>query len=92
MAAVAGGGAEVVEAAKLEDSSMDLSAAQADAVHKVKATVAALEATIEGLRAIGSVRGVQCIEAELAKERMRERQLVKESSRSRGSFLAVARG
>ena len=91
MAAVAGEGAEVAEAAKMEDSSMDLSAGQADAVHNVKATVAALEATIEGLRAIGSVRGVLCIEAELAKERRRERELVKESPAVADAFLLLRR-
>ena len=46
-----------------------LSESQADAVHQVQATIASLEVTIESLRAIGPLRGVACIEAELQKER-----------------------
>ncbi len=93
-AAVAGEGAEGAESAELEDSRMEsapLSAGEADAVHQVKATIAALEATLEGLRAIGSVRGVQCIEAELAKERRKARQLVKDSPAVADAFLRLRR-
>ena len=56
-----------------------LSAEQADAVHQVKAKIATLEATIESLRATGSVRGVQFIEGKLKKGRRKKRQRVKES-------------
>ena len=51
-----GEGAEGAQSAELEDSCMEsdpLSAGEADAVHQVKATMAALSSTLEGLRAIG---------------------------------------
>ena len=54
-----------------------LSAEQADAIHKAKLTMSALEGTLEGLRAIGSVRCVHSIELELAKERRKVRELIK---------------
>jgi hypothetical protein len=56
-----------------------LSASQADRVHQVKATMAALQATIEGLKAVGAVRSVQCVELALQKEKRKERALVRES-------------
>jgi hypothetical protein len=62
LAAVAGEGVEGAESAELEGSPLAsdlLSAGDADAVHKVRSTIAVLQATIEGLRAVGSVRGVQ---------------------------------
>ena len=92
--AVAGEGAEGAQSAELEDSRMEsapLSAGQADAVHRVKATMAALEATLEGLRAIGSVRSVQCIQQELAKERRKARLLVKDSPAVADAFLRLRR-
>ena len=87
-------GVEGAENAELESEGMEivpLSASQADTVHQVKATIASLEATIESLRAIGSVRGVQCIEAELRKERRKERQLVTESPAVADAFLRLRR-
>jgi len=68
-----------------------LSASQADAVHQAKATLASLEATLESLRAIGSVRGVQCIEAEIQKERRKERILVKQSPAVAEAFSRLRR-
>ena len=94
LAAVAGEGVEGAEIAELEGSRMEsapLSAGQADAVHNVKATMGALEATLEGLRASGSVRGVQFIESELAKQRRKVRQLVKESPAVADAFLRLRR-
>ena len=64
-----------------------LSASQADEVQRVEMTIAGLESTIESLRAIGSVSGVQSIELELKKERRRKRQLVKESPAVAEAFL-----
>ena len=93
-AAVAGEGAQAVGCVELKDSCVEsapLSAGEADAVHHVKATIAGLEATIEGLRDIGSVRGVQCIEAELAKERRKARQLVKDSPAVADAFSRLRR-
>ena len=87
-------GVEGAENAELESEGMEivpLSASQADTVHQVKATIASLEATIESLRAIGSVRGVQCIETELRKERRKERQLVTESPAVADAFLRLRR-
>ena len=92
-AAVAGDG-ENTSVDELESTSMEivpLSASQADAVHQVKATIAALESTIESLRAIGSVRSVQCIEMELKKERRKERQLTTESPAVAEGFLRLRR-
>jgi hypothetical protein len=94
VAEVAGESAEGVESAKPEDSRVDsatLSPAQADAVHQAKATIAALEAHLEGLRAIGSVKAVQCIEAELTKERRKVRAFVKESPAVADAFLRLRR-
>ena len=79
--AVAGGCDDGAQGAGPEDSHMEgatLSAAQATKVHQVQATMAALESTLEGLRAIGSVRGVHCIEQELTKERRKVRLLVRD--------------
>ena len=64
-----------------------LSASQAEQVHQVKVTIAALQATLEQLRAVGALRGIQCIEAELRKEKRRERELVKESPAVADAFL-----
>ena len=98
-AAVAADGEKTFGVAGAEKTELDskgmeivpLSAPQADAVHQVKSTIAALEATIESLRDIGSVRGVQSIEAELKKERRKERQLVKESPAVADAFLRLRR-
>ena len=74
--AAAAGDGDVASAGDLESTSVEI---QADTVHQVQATIASLEATIESIRGIGSVRAVQCREAELKKERRRERQLVTQS-------------
>lgn len=66
-----------------------LSASQADAVHHAQATMASLEIAIEGLRAIGNLRGVQAIESELSKERRRQRELVKESPAVADAFVRL---
>jgi hypothetical protein len=68
-----------------------LSAEQADAVQKSQITMAALEETIDGLKAIGSVRAVQCIEQELQKERRKQRTLLKESPAVADAFLRLRR-
>ena len=57
----------------------------------MKTTIASLEATIESLRAAGVVRGVQCIELEIRKERRKERQLVRESPAVADAFLRLRR-
>ena len=67
------------------------SAAAAEEIHKLKGTMATLEATIAGLRAIGSVRGVQCIELELAKARRQARQLAKEQPAVADAFFRLRR-
>jgi hypothetical protein len=94
LAAVAdegGEGVEILEIAGSRTESAPLSSGEADAVHTVKATMAALEATLEGLRAIGSVRGVQCIELELSKEKRKARQLITESPAVADAFLNLRR-
>ena len=58
-------------------------------LHAVKATIAALEGTIDALRSIGSVRSVQCIEVELAKERRKARRLVEENPAVADAFLQL---
>jgi hypothetical protein len=93
-AAVAGEGAEGAGSSGLEDSRMEsapLSVSEADRFLQVKATIAALEGTIGGLRAIGSVRGVQAIESELAKERRKVRQLVTASPAVADAFWRLRR-
>jgi hypothetical protein len=93
-AAVAGEGAEGAGSSGLEDSRMEsapLSVSEADRFLQVKATIAALEGTIGGLRAIGSVRGVQAIESELAKERRKARQLVTASPAVADAFWRLRR-
>jgi hypothetical protein len=92
LAAVAAGGgkgAESAESSRVEPA--PLSTSQADAVHAARATAAALQSTIESLRAIGHVRGVQVLEVELAKERRRVRALVKESPAVADAFLQLRR-
>ena len=68
-----------------------LSAGDADAVHKVKSTIAALQGSLEGLRAIGCVRGVQVLESMLAKEQREVRELVNESPAVADAFLRLRR-
>ena len=68
-----------------------LSAEQADKVHQVKTTIAALTTTLESLKAIGSVRPAQVVEEELKKERRRERALVKDSPAVAEAFLRLRR-
>ena len=94
LAAVAGEGAADAGSAEAEGSHVELetlSAEQADQTHRTEATITSLIATIEGLRAIGSVRGVQCIEVELAKKRRKLQTLVQESPVVADSFLRLRR-
>ncbi len=84
-------GAEIVDLEGSRMGSAPLSAGEADAVHKAKATMAALEASIENLRSIGAVRSVQCIEIELAKEKRKARELVKASPAVAEAFLRLRR-
>ena len=99
-AAVAGDGEKTFGVAGAEKIELDskgmeivpLSAPQADAVHQVKSTIAALEATIEALREIGSVRGVQSIEAELKKGEEERATACQRVARSRGCLLAAPQG
>ncbi len=53
--------------------------------------MAALREHIDGLRAIGHVRGVQCIEAELSKEKRKERALIKDSPAVADAFSRIRR-
>ena len=96
-AAVAGGGAEVASSPEPGDFCLDLSPGAADALAKrVKLLVLNLEATLQRLRANGSkdetmrIRA-QCVEDELAKERMRVRQLVRESPAIVDAFSRLRR-
>ena len=59
----------------------------ASAAHQSQITIAALEANLNSLRAVGSLRAAQCIEFELQKEMRNRRQLVKESPAVGGTFL-----
>ena len=68
-----------------------LSASQADSVHQVEITIAALQATINSLKAIGSVRSAQCVEQELQKERRKQRALCAESPAVADAFLRFRR-
>ena len=93
-AAVAGEGAQGAGSDALEVSRMKsapLSVGDAEAVHHANATMAALQSAIDSLRAIGQVRGVQCIEAEMTKERRKVRLLVKDSPAVSDAFLRLRR-
>lgn len=68
-----------------------LSASQADAVHEVRITIAALESASATLQAIGSVRGVQVLMAEVQKEKRKERRLVTESPAVADAFFRLRR-
>lgn len=81
--------AEGVELAVLPEEG--ISADDADAIHKVKATISALEGQLEGLRAIGSVRMVQHVQTELDKQHRRARELIKISPAVADSFLRLRR-
>ena len=89
-AAMADDDDKLVSHAVVERESTDtvaLSPTQAEAVQQVEITIAALEATIESLRSIGCLRGVQSIEAELQKERRKQRQLIKATPAVADAFL-----
>ena len=98
-AAVAGDGeepsrAQGPEIAELETKGLEimpLSAAQADAVHQAQSTIAALEASLESLRAVGLVRGAQMLEFELSKQRRRVRELVQDSPAVADAFSRLRR-
>jgi hypothetical protein len=79
--------ARVAASASVNVQEVHLSAEQADAVHQVTCTIAGLQATLDSLRSLGSLRGAQCIEAELQKEKRRQRLLVKESPEVAEAFL-----
>ena len=64
-----------------------LSVSQAEQLYQAKVTISALQATTEQLHTVGALRGIQCIEAELRKEKRRERELVKESPAVADAFL-----
>jgi hypothetical protein len=66
-----------------------ISVAQAEKVHHCKSTMAALQAMIASLKTIGNIAGLQALEAELSKERRRERQLVGESPAVADTFLRM---
>ena len=101
-AAIAGGAAVADDAAIAGDAAVAgaelanaceelaaLTASQTDEVHHARATIASLESVLEGLRAIGSVRGAHGIEQELLKERRRERQIVGESPAVADAFCRL---
>ena len=84
----------VVDGAEASISSgqvANLSAEQADKMHMIRTTIAALQTTIDTLKMTGVLRGVQCIEAELRKEQRRERDLVRESPAVAETFLRLRR-
>ena len=60
---------------------------EAEEVHQLEAIVSALEGTLESLRAVGQARGIQCIEAKLARVKRRRRENSKESPAVSEAFL-----
>ena len=64
-----------------------LSSMQADAIERVDATIVGLQATLDGLHAIGALSGVRSIAHELRKEKRRQRQLVAETPAVAEAFL-----
>ena len=81
--------ADTNETAVAEGMTHALSADQAGAVHVIESTIASLEFTIESLKGMGMVRGVQCLEEEIHKQRRRERDLVRESPAVAEGFMRL---
>ena len=79
--------AEVAGSEISDEEEGTLSVELADKVQQVSVTIAALEATIENLRSIGSLRAAQCVEAELNKEKRKKRALLKGSPAVAAAFL-----
>lgn len=71
------------------DTANPLSGAQADKVQQVHETMLTLESAIDSLKAVGAIRGVQCVEYELKKQRRRERELVSTSPAVADAFLRL---
>ena len=68
--AVANAGSSTQLAAiECDDHIVSLNTAEAEEVHQLECIVSALEGSIENLRAVGQVRAVSCMEAELTKVR-----------------------
>ena len=80
LTAVAGDSTEapVDEIESTSTEILPLSDKQAEAVQQMRSSISGLESTLEVLRAMGSLRSVQVLECELAKERRRLRALTKE--------------
>ena len=68
-----------------------LSTSQVEAVHQSQVSMTALELALESLRSIGNLRGVQSIEAEIDKERRRERELLRQTPAVAGAFARLRR-
>ena len=75
------------EASRQSEEPPQLSVEQADQVVAVRCSIAALQGTIEPLRQQGLLRGVQALEAELQKQRRRERELVRENPAVAETFI-----
>ena len=78
---------DVIASASASADILLLSDKQADEAQNMHTTMSALESAIEGLRATGSLRSVQDLEIELAKERRRLRALSQESPAVAEAFL-----
>jgi len=68
-----------------------LSESQAEAVHQVQITMAALQASLSSLIAIGALRAAQVVEQELGKEKRKQRAIIKESPAVADAFLQLNR-
>jgi hypothetical protein len=88
VAAVAGESVEGVESAEPEDSAA-ISTAQVDAVHKSRATIAALEIHTQGLRNMGQVRSAQVLEQDMKKERRKLRATMSQSPAVADCFMRL---
>ena len=84
-------GGEGIDARSPGLEHVPLSAAQADAVHEAEATLASLEAMLDSLKAMGQLRAIHCIEAEIHKVRRKQRQLVKEEPAVAEAFSRLRR-
>ena len=85
------GGAGIAEPECSIMESAPLNVDQAEAIHKVQATIVALEGQLDGMRVIGQVRGVQIIQTELSKQKRKVRELVKESPAVADAFQRLRR-
>jgi len=82
-------GAEAADVETIDAVILPLSAPQAEQVHDTMTTISAIEATIDELKSVGLVRGVQAMESQLSKEKRRMRAAITEDPAVADTFLRM---